>query len=52
MLAVDHGYFQGPTTGLENPRKTISPLLPFAIALIVLIATSRSTMRRFPLPAD
>lgn len=28
MLAVDHGYFMGPTSGLENPRKTIQPLLP------------------------
>jgi putative autoinducer-2 (AI-2) aldolase len=27
MLAVDHGYFQGPTTGLESPRQTITPLL-------------------------
>ena len=31
---------------------TLSPLLPYAIALVVLIATSRSTMRRFPLLAD
>jgi len=23
MLAVDHGYFLGPTSGLEEPRKTI-----------------------------
>ena len=21
MLAVDHGYFQGPTTGLKNQEK-------------------------------
>ena len=34
MLAVDHGYFQGPTTGLEEPGKTIEPLLPFADALM------------------
>ena len=27
MLAVDHGYFLGPTSGLEEPRKTIAPLL-------------------------
>jgi general nucleoside transport system permease protein len=31
---------------------TLSPLLPFVVTLIVLIATSRSTMRRFPLPKD
>jgi putative autoinducer-2 (AI-2) aldolase len=30
MLAVDHGYFMGPTTGLEDFRKTINPLLPYA----------------------
>jgi putative autoinducer-2 (AI-2) aldolase len=35
MLAVDHGYFQGPTTGLENIRATIEPLLPFADALMI-----------------
>src|SRR3989338_9190902 len=33
MLAVDHGYFQGPTTGLEDVRKTIAPLLNFCDAL-------------------
>ena len=33
MLAVDHGYFQGPTTGLEDVRKTITPLLTFCDAL-------------------
>jgi len=35
MLAVDHGYFQGPTTGLKNPRETISPLLPYSDCLFV-----------------
>lgn len=35
MLAVDHGYFQGPTTGLEKPRETIAPLLPHADALML-----------------
>src|SRR3972149_6421371 len=25
MLAVDHGYFMGPTSRLEDPRKTIHP---------------------------
>ena len=28
MLAVDHGYFQGPTTGLERIDLDIVPLLP------------------------
>ena len=35
MLAVDHGYFQGPTTGLKNPRETITPLLPYCDSLFV-----------------
>jgi putative autoinducer-2 (AI-2) aldolase len=34
MLAVDHGYFLGPTTRLENPQKTIEPLLDYADALM------------------
>ena len=33
MLAVDHGYFQGPTSGLEEPGKTIEPLLPYCDAV-------------------
>jgi len=35
MLAVDHGYFLGPTSGLEQPGKTIAPLLPYADALML-----------------
>lgn len=35
MLAVDHGYFQGPTTGLKQPGKTIAPLVPYADALML-----------------
>lgn len=35
MLAVDHGYFQGPTTGLEKPGPTVAPLLPFADSLML-----------------
>jgi putative autoinducer-2 (AI-2) aldolase len=33
MLALDHGYFQGPTTGLEEPRRTLEPLLPYCDAV-------------------
>jgi 3-hydroxy-5-phosphonooxypentane-2,4-dione thiolase len=33
MLAVDHGYFMGPTHRLEDARATIAPLLPHADAL-------------------
>jgi 3-hydroxy-5-phosphonooxypentane-2,4-dione thiolase len=35
MLAFDHGYFQGPTTGLERPDVTILPLAPHADALML-----------------
>jgi len=35
MLAVDHGYFMGPTTGLKNLGKTVNPLLPYADALMI-----------------
>lgn len=34
MLAVDHGYFLGPTSGLEDAGKTIKPLVPYADALM------------------
>ena len=33
MLAVDHPYFYGPTTGLIDPRKTILPIVPYADAI-------------------
>jgi putative autoinducer-2 (AI-2) aldolase len=35
MLAVDHGYFLGPTSGLEKPGETIAPLLPYADSLML-----------------
>lgn len=35
MLAVDHGYFQGPTTGLKKPAETINPLLPYCDSLFI-----------------
>ena len=44
MLAVDHGYFQGPTTGLENPRRTITPLLPYADSLMLTRGTLRTSV--------
>lgn len=35
MLAVDHGYFLGPISKLENPRKTIEPLIPYTDAIML-----------------
>lgn len=34
MLAFDHGYFQGPTTGLERIDLQINPLIPYADVLM------------------
>jgi len=42
MLAVDHGYFMGPTTGLENLGKTVVPLLPYADTLMLTRGALRS----------
>jgi 3-hydroxy-5-phosphonooxypentane-2,4-dione thiolase len=44
MLAIDHGYFQGPTTGLERVDLDIVPLLPFADALMLTRGMLRSTI--------
>jgi putative autoinducer-2 (AI-2) aldolase len=44
MLAIDHGYFQGPTTGLERVDLSIVPLLPFADALMTTRGMVRSTI--------
>lgn len=44
MLAVDHGYFQGPTHRIENPQKTIEPLLPFADAVMLTRGVLRSSI--------
>lgn len=44
MLAVDHGYFLGPTTGLEDAAKTIKPLLSYADALMPTRGVLRSSV--------
>ncbi len=44
MLAVDHGYFLGPTNKLENPRKTVAPLLPYADSLMLTRGVLRSSV--------
>src|SRR5437763_1275022 len=44
MLAVDHGYFQGPTTGLERMDLSIVPLAPHADALMLTRGALRSTI--------
>jgi putative autoinducer-2 (AI-2) aldolase len=42
MLAIDHGYFLGPTGGLEEPGKTVEPLLEHADSLMLTRGTLRS----------
>src|SRR5512143_2726511 len=42
MLAFDHGYFQGPTTGLERIDVTIGPLIPYADTLMLTRGILRS----------
>lgn len=44
MLAIDHGYFQGPTTGLERVDVTIVPLLPYTDALMLTRGVLRSSI--------
>lgn len=44
MLAVDHGYFLGPTSGLERPAETIEPLLPYADSLMLTRGVLRSSV--------
>ncbi len=44
MLAVDHGYFQGPTTGLERMDLSIVPLLGDVDALFCTRGVLRSTI--------
>ena len=47
MLAIDHGYIQGPTTGLERIDLSIVPLLPSCDALFCTRGILRSVI-----PAD
>ena len=44
MLAVDHGYFQGPTTGLRNLKKTVMPLVPHADCLFITRGMLRTSI--------
>jgi len=44
MLAFDHGYFQGPTSGLERVDLNIVPLAPYADALMLTRGILRSSI--------
>ena len=42
MLAIDHGYFQGPTSGLERIDINILPIVPYADSLMLTRGILRS----------
>jgi putative autoinducer-2 (AI-2) aldolase len=44
MLAVDHGYFLGPTEKLEEPKKVIAPLLKHCDSLMVTRGVQRASV--------
>jgi putative autoinducer-2 (AI-2) aldolase len=44
MLAVDHGYFQGPTSGLEVMGQTLNPLLGYADCLMLTRGILRTSV--------
>ncbi|MHC4570839.1 MAG: 3-hydroxy-5-phosphonooxypentane-2,4-dione thiolase [Planctomycetota bacterium] len=44
MLAIDHGYFQGPTTGLERIDLNIVPLMPYADAIMLTRGILRTSV--------
>jgi putative autoinducer-2 (AI-2) aldolase len=44
MLAIDHGYFQGPTSGLERVDVNIVPLVPSADALMLTRGILRTSI--------
>ena len=47
FLAIDHGYFLGPTRMLERPGETVKELTPIADALFVTRGVLRNSI-----PAD
>jgi putative autoinducer-2 (AI-2) aldolase len=44
MLAVDHGYFLGPTEKLEVPKKTIHPLLKYCDSIMLTRGVLRTSV--------
>ncbi len=48
FMPIDHGYFQGPTTGLEKPGETIKPIIEYCDALFA----TRGVLRACIGPVD
>ncbi len=44
MFAIDHGYFQGPTTGLERIDLDIVPLMQYSDAIMLTRGVLRTTV--------
>jgi len=44
MFAIDHGYFQGPTTGLERIDLKIVPLMPYCDAIMLTRGILRTSV--------
>jgi putative autoinducer-2 (AI-2) aldolase len=44
MLAVDHGYFLGPVSRMEEPDKVIAPLIPFADSIMLTRGVLRASV--------
>ncbi len=45
FLPIDHGYFQGPVHKLEEPGKTVEPLLPYADGIMLTRGVLRSCIK-------
>jgi len=48
FMPIDHGYFQGPTRKLEEPGKTLAPIMPYADGVFV----TRGVLRACISPVD
>ena len=44
FMPIDHGYFQGPTTGLEKPADTVAPLMEYVDAIFCTRGVLRSAI--------
>ena len=52
FMPIDHGYFQGPTSKLEEPGNTIAPIMPYADAVFVVPSDDRSYFSKHEVFAD
>jgi putative autoinducer-2 (AI-2) aldolase len=44
FMPIDHGYFQGPTRRLEEPGKTLTPIMPYADGVFVTRGVLRAAI--------